>query len=284
MSIFDQFNKPAKPKKPIDILAGGVDDDGDWLEEMKKKSKKKEVKKDHTEVTLEILVENIPNALVFGISDPYFEFKFEGKSIYRSERMKDCLSCQWVKQTFQVPNKCFMQKVQIRVGDEETDDADDILVEFEMTFPFRRTAYYADERNENAVRLYVVNCDIHTKLSVQCFPGSTVGKLGKGCLFFEVINNLNKQVIHSSKPISNTAPELIWNDEWFKVPHYCVTEGVKLRIKDSVENAMTKVKTDIKFKQATIGHADISFPFFGTVHGLTSLKYPGCSLQKNHKV
>jgi len=140
---------------------------------MKRKNKKKILKKDHTEVTLEILVENIPNALTFGISDPYYEFKYQGKVLYRSERMKDCLSCQWMKQTFQIPNKCFMQKIQLRVGCEEVDDGDDILVEFEMSFPFRRTAYYQDERHEDAARLYVVNCEIHTSLSVQCFPGPT---------------------------------------------------------------------------------------------------------------
>ena len=78
-----------------------------------------------------------------------------------------------MKQTFQIPNKCFMQKIQLRVGCEEVDDGDDILVEFEMSFPFRRTAYYQDERHEDAARLYVVNCEIHTSLSVQCFPGPT---------------------------------------------------------------------------------------------------------------
>ena len=134
----------------------------DWLENFKnKKSTPKHTKPNHTRITLEITVENIPNKLSFGISDPYFQFIFQGAVLYQSEVKRDQLSCSWLLATFEVPNDCFCGRVRLRVGDSESDEDDDLLVEVEMDFPFKKSVYVSDCRSHSeSLRVMIDKFDV----------------------------------------------------------------------------------------------------------------------------
>merc|ERR1712110_1084499 len=91
----------------------------------------------YTMVKLCLRAEHLPNKEIFGLSDPYFCVGQNGQALYKSEMIQDQVEfCEWQPAEFQLldPNS----PIDIKILDQDDFTEDALLVEFTLSYPFRR--------------------------------------------------------------------------------------------------------------------------------------------------
>ena len=110
------------------------------------------------QVTLHLQAQNLPDSETFGIPDPYFQVFLGEELLHTSEVGKDTNELvQWEPAVFEIPMaNAIFQKVTVRILDKDTFSNDDMLVEFEIRWPFRKRVYSV---GDTGIKIAVLNDD-----------------------------------------------------------------------------------------------------------------------------
>lgn len=91
--------------------------------------------------TLHLRAENLPNTDLIGKSDPYYLVFYNDKLVYTSEIIKNSLNVEWEPAVFEMPWQACMREIRIKIMDKDTIGNDDLMLDFEIRYPFRQNNY-----------------------------------------------------------------------------------------------------------------------------------------------
>lgn len=211
---------------------------------------------DFAEVLLTIRVENLPNKEAFGVSDPYYTISLGDHVLYQSEVIVDDIYApQWSTAHFKIPEAAFWQPLRIRVGDSEyfSELDSDLLIEWEVMFPFRRSAYISEE---TSTLLYILKAIVTTSIDMQVLNISRNANFGHGQRYLELY--CNKDKLYTSEPIENESTVVRWRGKC-PIPTKVVKKKLKVKVRDHLsveEKKKRKLKSD-----PILAAAEIWWPF-----------------------